>query len=418
MTAQNAAARRPCRPPPGRQRKQALHDKEQTTMTDQQILARPGEIAEDSESLGFNIYAYLDDGTLETVSSSPDMGQGPGALAWLTGNFFGPAGVTQIAQLWDNNGSLGLNVYGESFGFKTLFSAPDLGQGSGALAFLTGDFTGSGNDEIAQLWDNNGSLGVIGYGMADVTPQTVFDSPDLGQGSGALAFLAGDFTGSGHTEIAQLWEDNSNVGLIVYGYVNGTLQTVYSDVVGFKPDALAFLTGDFFGLGSTQIAQLRDDNGTLEIIVYGSTEGTPQLWFDLDMGQGSGALTFLAGNFTGSGNDEIAQLWDNNGNLALIVYGNVNGILQTVESDTDLFEGSGALAFLTGDFTGSGFTQIAQPWDNNGNLGLIIYGTDGFSVVALASSPDLGQGPGALAWLAGTLAGPGSPALIAQPWDN
>ena len=142
-------------------------------MTDQQTLAGPGEIAEDSKSLGLNMYAYSD-GTLQTVFSSPDMGQGPGAVAWLTGNFTGPAGVMQIAQLWDNNGNLGLNVYGGIFPFQTMFSAPDLDQGSGALAFLTGDFTGSGNDEIAQLWDHNGNLGVIGYGIVGETPKTVF----------------------------------------------------------------------------------------------------------------------------------------------------------------------------------------------------------------------------------------------------
>jgi len=387
-------------------------------MTDQQILAGPGEITEDSKRLGLNFYAYLD-GTLQTVFSSPDMGQGPGAVAWLTGNFTGPAGVAQIAQLWDNNGNLGLIGYGlVGFGFETMFSAPDLGQGSGALTFLTGDFTGSGNDEIAQLWDNNGNLGLIGYGIVGATPQKVFDSPDLGQGSGALAFLAGDFTGSGHTQIAQVWEDNGNLGLIVYGYANGTLQTVYSNVIGFKPDGLAFLTGDFLGFGSTQIAQLRDGNGTLELLIYGSTEGTPQLYTDLDMDQGPAALAFLTGNFTGSGHTEIAQLWNNNGNLGLIIYGTVNGTPQTVDSDTDLFEGSGALAFLAGDFTRSGYTQIAQPWDNNGNLGLIVYGNDGLSVVAVSSSPDLGQGSGALAWLAGTFVGPAGPAVIAQPWDN
>jgi len=334
-------------------------------MTDQQILAGPGEITEDSKSLGLNMYAYLDDGTLQTVFSSPDMGQGPGAVAWLTGNFSGPAGAMQIAQLWDN-----------------------------------------------------GNLGVIGYGIVGETPKTVFESPDLGQGSGALAFLAGDFTGSGRTEIGQVWEDNGNLGLIVYGYVNGTLQTVYSNVIGFKPDALAFLTGDFLGFGNTQIAQLRDDNGTLELLIYGSTEGTPQLYTDLDMDQGPAALAFLTGNFTGSGHTEIAQLWNNNGNLGLIIYGTVNGTPQTVDSDTDLFEGSGALAFLAGDFTRSGYTQIAQPWDNNGNLGLIVYGNDGLSVVAVSSSPDLGQGSGALAWLAGTFVGPAGPAVIAQPWDN
>ena len=40
-----------------------------------------------------------------------------------------------------------------------------------------------------------------------------------------LAFLAGNFTGSGTTEIAQLWDNNGILGLIVYGIGNGTLQT-------------------------------------------------------------------------------------------------------------------------------------------------------------------------------------------------
>ena len=127
---------------------------------------------------------------------------------------------------------------------------------------------------------------------------------------------------------------------------------------------------------------------------------------------------FLAGNFTGSGHTEIAQLWDDNGDLGLNVYGYVNGTPQTVFSASDLFEGSGALAFLTGDFTGVGLHADRAAVDNNGNLRLIIYGEDGLVVGPLASSPDLGQGSGALAWLAGTFAGPAAPALIAQPWDN
>ena len=47
----------------------------------------------------------------------------------------------------------------------------------------------------------------------------------MGQGSSALAFLVGDFTGSGTTEIAQLWDDDRILGLIVYGIGNGTLET-------------------------------------------------------------------------------------------------------------------------------------------------------------------------------------------------
>jgi hypothetical protein len=106
-------------------------------------------------------------------------------------------------------GVLGLIVYGADPGgsLATVFGAADMGQGSAALAWLAGDFTGSGKTEIAQPWDNNGRLGLIVYGAdSGGSLATVFGSGDMGQGSGALAWLAGDFTGSGKTEIAQPWD--------------------------------------------------------------------------------------------------------------------------------------------------------------------------------------------------------------------
>ena len=43
--------------------------------------------------------------------------------------------------------------------FKERFHSVNMGQGSGALAWLTGDFTGDGTTEIAQLWSDNGKAG-------------------------------------------------------------------------------------------------------------------------------------------------------------------------------------------------------------------------------------------------------------------
>jgi hypothetical protein len=53
------------------------------------------------------------------------------------------------------SGTLGLNVY--SFAGRagqTLFASADMGQGSGALAWLTGDFSVQGSTQIAQPWEN------------------------------------------------------------------------------------------------------------------------------------------------------------------------------------------------------------------------------------------------------------------------
>jgi hypothetical protein len=66
-------------------------------MTDQEIVAGRGDIAQASGTLGLNLYAS-DGGIMKTLFSSADLGQGPGALAWLAGNF--TARLTQIAQLW------------------------------------------------------------------------------------------------------------------------------------------------------------------------------------------------------------------------------------------------------------------------------------------------------------------------------
>ena len=330
-------------------------------MTDQKTSAGLGEIA---GTLGLTVYGDVG-GTMQTVLSYTVTGEVPGALAWLTGNFTGTENMgIQIAQPWDNDGTLGLNIYGDVGGtLQPVFASSDMGQGSGALAWLTGNFTGTGNDftEIAQLWDNNGTLGLIVYGLGN----TVFENPDMNRGSGALAFLAGNFTGSGGTEIAQLWDNGGTLGLIVYGIGNGTLETVFENPdMNQGSGALAFLAGYFTGSGTTtQIAQPWDNDGTLEMIVYGNVgDGNLGTVYASPMHQGSRALAFLTGNFIGSGHTQIAQTRDNNGTLQLLIYGDIgNGQLSTVFSN-DVSQIPFALAWVTGDFTGTGNTQILQPW--------------------------------------------------------
>ena len=81
-------------------------------------------------------------------------------------------------------------------GLKELFGA-EWGQGSDARAWLTGDFTGGGTTEIAQLWDNQGQLGITLYGTDGKGGLTqLFRNGNMGASSAALAWLTGDFTGA------------------------------------------------------------------------------------------------------------------------------------------------------------------------------------------------------------------------------
>ncbi len=391
-------------------------------MTDQQIVTGPGDIAEDNAVLGLNIYGYLHG--LHAQVSNPNLGQGPGALAWLTGDFLG-LGNAQIAQPWDANGGLGLNIYGNDGGvMQTLSISTGLGQGSGALAWLTGDFAGLGRPQILQPWDANGTLGLNVYaGNTNGTVQTVFTSSDLGQGPGALAWLTGDFLGWGSAQIAQLWDNNGTLGLNLYAYIQaaGVVAAVQSTQdMGEGSGALAWLTGDFLGTGRPQIAQPWDNNGAVGLLVYGDGDGAgiQKVANFPDTGQGSGALAWVTGDFTGQGRTEIAQPWNNNGTLGLNVYGrDADDSGWNVEAYADLGQGPDAVAWLTGDFLNLDMAQIAQPWDNHGALGLLVYGGVDSSPHTVFDSADMDQGSGALAWLTGDFLGFGYP-QIAQPWAS
>jgi hypothetical protein len=166
------------------------------------------------------------------------------------------------------------------------------------------------------------------------------------------------------------------------------------------------------------------------LLVYGA-DGNGQMQTVLaktDMGQRSDAVAWLTGGFTVAGETQIAQPFANNGLLGLIIYGDDgNGQMQTVLAKTDMGQRSDALVWLTGDFTGTGTgrTQIAQPFNtrpdlpnNTGRLGLIVYGDDGSGQMqTVFTTLDIGQGPGALDWLTGDFIGTGKD-QIAQPFNN
>src|SRR5260370_32955628 len=62
-----------------------------------------------------------------------------------------------------------------------------MGEGSGAVAWLAGDVSGDGKGEIVQLWDIAGTLGMIVYGAdGQGGYRAIFGSSDMGEGSGAV----------------------------------------------------------------------------------------------------------------------------------------------------------------------------------------------------------------------------------------
>jgi len=214
--------------------------------------------------------------------------------------------------------------------------------------------------------DFDDRLGYVVYGWNDASLQTRWGTRDIGQGAGALAWLVADLDGDKKHELIQPWRNGNALGFLVYKWSG---------------------------------SRIRADWGTE------------------NMGQGYGALAWLTADIDGDGKAEIIQPWRNGSQLGYIVYGWDGSTLVARWGTDNVGQGYGALAWLTADLDGDGKAEIIQPWRNGSQLGLIVYGWDGSKLVTRWGASNVGQGYGALAWLAADLDGDGKAELI-QPWRN
>jgi hypothetical protein len=168
-------------------------------------------------SLGTIVY-HWNGSAMATLWSTGNMGQGPGAVSWLIGDVNGD-GKAEVLQQWANGGSLGMIVYGwNGSAMTTLWSSNNMGQGPGAVSWLIGKVNGDGKAQIMQQWVNGGSLGMIIYDWQNGGMTTQWASNNMGQGPGAVSWLSGDVLGNGKDEILQQWANGGSLGMIVYGY--------------------------------------------------------------------------------------------------------------------------------------------------------------------------------------------------------
>jgi hypothetical protein len=155
-------------------------------------------------------------GAMTTLWSTGNIGQGVGAVGWLIGDVNGD-GRAEVVQLWNNAGRLAMIVYGWSGGaMTTLWATGNIGQGVGAVTWQIGDVNGDGRAEVIQPWDNGGRLGMIVYGWSGGAMTSLEGSSDVGQGSGAIGWLTGRVQGGAMDEIVQLWNNGGSLGVILY----------------------------------------------------------------------------------------------------------------------------------------------------------------------------------------------------------
>jgi hypothetical protein len=193
------------------------------------------------------------------------------------------------------------------------------------MAWLPVHMHGDGETQIVQLWDNQNKLGMTVWAPnAHNSYFPAWTSSDMGEGSGAIAWLPVDMHGDGKTEIVQLWDNHGKLSMIVWGpsAVDSYFEASHGDTGQDLAPTMAWLPVHMHGDGETQILQLWDNQNKLGMTVWApnSLNSYIQAWTSRDMSQGSGAIAWLPVDMNGDGKTEIVQLWDNQRKLSMIVW--------------------------------------------------------------------------------------------------
>ncbi|QSQ14921.1 FG-GAP-like repeat-containing protein [Myxococcus landrumensis] len=311
---------------------------------------------------------------------SSNSGGGTDAVQWLDADLDAD-GKAEVIQARNYNGTLGFIVHRwNGTGMTQAWSTNNMGQGSGASAWVVTDLDGDGRDEIVQAINHYGSLGFIVYRWNGAALVQLWSNGNMGQGPGFQALLAEDFDHDGRGEIVQAINHYGSLGFITYRW-NGTalVQVGSNGNMGQGPNAIDWKIADFDGDQRPEIVQIIDHYGALGFIVYRWNGLTmTQAWSSNNMSMPSGSLSWHVTDVDGDGRNELTQVfqntWNNTAGLRLFRW---NGGLYTDWQTQESGQLAAALAWRVGDVDGDGRTEIVQSWRNASALGLTVYRWNG-----------------------------------------
>ena len=256
-------------------------------------------------------------------------------FSWVIGDIDGD-GLAEVIQFYDSNGRMGINVYGWSatLGTMTLdYSSSDLGQGWGNNGIFVGNFDNKDRDDMLQTYGSNSSNFGLNLYKWDAHKHLIhvpFSQSNMGQGAAKTQILTANLNGDKQRELLQVWNSGSQLSLNIYQWnsTQGIMETVFSKLLGTSYATQFFLMADVNNDGQDELIQAYVDNNNLCMNVFlwdkgaAPGEGTmTNISSSPVAGQETSFASFLAGNaLTKHGPAQIYQQWDNNGNLGMIIY--------------------------------------------------------------------------------------------------
>lgn len=291
-----------------------------------------------------------------------------------------PRGTTaSIGAAWNNGGLTSIAIFpsdGTQFLTHEHWSIQDGGWGD-TVKWMAGDFDGNGLTDIGAAWNNGGTATLtVRLTQPDHTVRQEHWLASAGGWRDSSIYMAGDFNGDGLSDVAGVWDNGGQVSIAVFLSDGASFPgwTQWSDRDGGFHPMWKWMAGDFDGDGKDDIGAAWGGQGNLNLTVRRSTgSGFVQEHWLIDGGHWWEASAFLAGDFTGDGRADIAQMWNDLGYNSITVYESsgtsfTNGVVRAERDGGVPLD----IKWLAADFNGDTREDIAAVWENQGATAITV----------------------------------------------
>jgi hypothetical protein len=248
--------------------------------------------------------------------------------------------------------------------------------GLGSLGYYSGDVNGDGNSDVIQPWNNNGTLAIIAHDITPTPTSFLINQTMWGNGSTSLGFIPADANGDGKTDLVQAWKNGTKLALTLFTSNGSSFTQTWNTTTGSGYQSIALLPVDYDGDGKTDIAHLWNNGGNVGIIIYRSNGSSYSQAASTTVASGTSNMGFIPADYDGDGKTDIIQTWDNSGSVGLAVFRS-SGSNYSVAWSGVMSQGSPNVGFTPVDYDGDGKTDLVQGWNNGNKLNFIVYRSSG-----------------------------------------